>query len=53
MSSAIREQGDTATIAKNSSSLWKRSATPYEHLFFSGMAILILGTVALGFARTV
>ena len=30
----------------------KRPTTRYEHLFFSGMAVLILGTVALGFAHT-
>jgi hypothetical protein len=30
----------------------KRPTTPYEHLFFSGMAVLILGAVALGFACT-
>lgn len=53
MATATSEQGDSATIAANSRN-WSRppAARRHEHVFFSGMAILILGTVALGFART-
>ena len=41
----------TATIgAKNSGA--GGTGRRFEHLFFSGMAVLILGTVFLGFAKT-
>ena len=43
MATAVLEQPSVKSRALN---------RPYEHLFFSAMAILILATVALGFART-
>jgi hypothetical protein len=53
MARATREQGDAASMGANSRS-WSKPpiATRHEHVFSSAMAILILGTVALGFART-
>lgn len=40
---------DTQTVIKSDCALAKRR---YERYFFSGMALLILGTVFLGFAKT-
>jgi hypothetical protein len=44
MATAVLEQTETRRTAPN--------RRRYEHLFFSGMAVLILATVSLGFART-
>jgi hypothetical protein len=54
MATATNEQSDAATLEPNSRK-WRRPSLAdarHEHIFFSGMAILILGTVALGFGRT-
>jgi hypothetical protein len=53
MATATSEQSHAAIVDANSRN-WSRRpvATRHEHLFFSGMAILILATVVLGFART-
>src|SRR5882724_11694678 len=43
MATAVLQQSDAPRTGPN---------RRYEHLFFSGMAILIFATVFLGFART-
>lgn len=41
----------TATLSRSNTEILARGRR-YEHLFFSGMALLILATVFVGFART-
>src|ERR1700722_13864295 len=51
----IAQSGDTMATAVASNTMKVRAGVPgrkYDHVFFSGMAVLLLGSVFLGFAHT-
>jgi FtsH-binding integral membrane protein len=54
-SGTIAQSGDTMATAVATSTVKVRAGLPgrkYDHVFFSAMALLMLGSVFLGFART-